>query len=245
MGFSLTTPDEAVHLATRQHLLDAAGEVFARAGFRAATVREICERAGANIAAVNYHFGDKEKLYRAVLKETYRRAVEKYPADFGLHANATAEERLHAFVLSLLLRMFSDGPSAQHGKLMAREMMEPTGALEAIVREDIRPMSSVLISIVGELLGPGATARTKRYCAASVVSQAVFYKHCRPVVVKVFPEMKFDAGGLEELAAHITRFSLAAMKRLGGRAGRKRKTGVNRNGQHSAGEPQGKNFNHG
>jgi AcrR family transcriptional regulator len=214
MGFSLAITDEENQLATRQHLLAAAGEVFAEVGYRAATVREICERAKANIAAVNYHFGDKEKLYRAVLQETYQTALKKYPADYGLRENATAEERLRAFVHSLLLRIFSDGPSARHGKLMAREMMEPSGALDAIVREDIRPMSTMLRAIVSELLGPGADEETGRLCANSVVSQALFYHHCRPVVVRIFPDMKFDAAGIERLTRHITEFSLAAIKNL-------------------------------
>ena len=214
MGFSLATTDEAGQMATRQHLLEAAGEVFADVGYRAATVREICERAGANIAAVNYHFGDKEKLYLAVLQETYQTAVKKYPADYGLSPNATAEERLRAFVHSLLLRIFSEGPSARHGKLMAREMMEPTGALDAIVREDIRPMSALLTSIVSELLGAGADDTTKRLCANSVVSQALFYHHCRPVVVRLHPDLKFDRTGIERLTEHITQFSLAAIKNL-------------------------------
>ncbi len=214
MGFSLATTEDTGQLATRQHLLEAAGQVFAEVGYRAATVREICERAGANIAAVNYHFGDKEQLYRAVLQETYQSAIKKYPADYGLRANATAEERLRAFVHSLLLRIFSEGPPARHGKLMAREMMEPTGALDAIVREDIRPMSALLVSIVSELLGAGADDATKRLCANSVVSQALFYHHCRPVVVRLHPDLKFDRAGIERLTEHITRFSLAAIKNL-------------------------------
>jgi TetR/AcrR family transcriptional regulator, regulator of cefoperazone and chloramphenicol sensitivity len=217
MGFSLATADDTEQMATRQHLLEAAGQVFADVGFRAATVREICERAGANIAAVNYHFGDKEQLYRAVLQETYRTAIKKYPADYGLRANATVEERLRAFVHSLLLRIFSEGPSARHGKLMAREMMEPTGALDAVVREDIRPMSALLLSIVSELLGPEVDEATKRLCANSVVSQALFYHHCRPVVVRIYPDMKFDRAGIERLTEHITQFSLAAVKNLAGK----------------------------
>ena len=56
---------------TRQRLLEAAGEIFAEKGFRAATVREICGRAGANLAAVNYHFGDKERLYVAAVKHSH------------------------------------------------------------------------------------------------------------------------------------------------------------------------------
>jgi AcrR family transcriptional regulator len=222
MGFSLATTDEAGQMATRQHLLAAAGQVFAEVGYRAATVREICERAGANIAAVNYHFGDKEQLYRAVLQETYQTAIKKYPADYGLRANATAEERLRAFVHSLLLRIFSDGPSARHGKLMAREMMEPTGALDAVVREDIRPMSQLLLSIVSELLGPEVDEATKQLCATSVVSQALFYHHCRPVVVRIYPDLKFDRAGIERLTEHITRFSLAAIKNLAGKPRRAR-----------------------
>src|ERR1700757_4388292 len=108
MSSKLSIPKEAAHAATRAHLLEAAGEGFAEVGFRSATVREICQRAGANIAAVNYHFGDKEQLYRAVLQETYRAAVAKYPADLGLSSRATPEERLRAFVYSFLMRIFSE-----------------------------------------------------------------------------------------------------------------------------------------
>src|SRR3954469_25958549 len=188
------SPNEAAdQAATRRELLEAASEVFAEVGFRAATVREICQRAGANIAAVNYHFGDKERLYRAVLKETCRTALEKYPADFGLPPKATPEQRLRAFVHSFLLRIFSQGPGSRHGKLMAREMIEPTGALDAIVKEDVGPMAAVLTSIVGDLLGPGADPEKRRLCGMSVVSQVLFYHHCRPVVVRLFPGMKFNA----------------------------------------------------
>ena len=49
---------------TRENLLLAAGKVFADKGYEKATVREICKAAGvSNLAAVNYYFGDKERLY--------------------------------------------------------------------------------------------------------------------------------------------------------------------------------------
>ena len=97
------------HDETRRQLLEAAGEVFAEAGFRDATVREICRRAGANIAAVNYHFGDKETLYAEVLRYAQQKALEKYPPLLGVAADAPPEEKLRAFVRSFLLRIFDKG----------------------------------------------------------------------------------------------------------------------------------------
>ena len=53
---------------TRQRLLTVAERLFADRGFKKVTVREICRAARANVAAVNYHFGDKLGLYREVLQ---------------------------------------------------------------------------------------------------------------------------------------------------------------------------------
>src|SRR5580765_7539218 len=126
---------------TRRQLLEAAGEVFAEVGFRDATVREICKRAGANVAAVNYHFGDKEALYLEVLRYTHAKALEKYPPLLDVPIDAPPEKKLRAFVCSLLLRIFDKGPTAWHGKLMSREMIDPTAALDSVVEERIRPMA--------------------------------------------------------------------------------------------------------
>ena len=200
---------------TRRQLLEAAGEVFAEVGFRDATVREICRRAGANVAAVNYHFGDKETLYLEVLRHTHGKALEKYPPLLDVPADAPAEKKLRAFICSLLLRIFDKGPTAWHGKLMSREMIEPTGALDSLVEERIRPMAAHLSLIVSEILKCPATDERVRLCSFSVVSQCVFYHHCRPVVSRLFPaQIPQDEASIEKLADHITKFSLAAMKQL-------------------------------
>jgi len=97
------------HVATRSQILEAAGEVFAEVGFRVATVREICHRANVNIAAINYHFGDKERLYAEVLRYSQERAMEKYPPRLNVSPTAPAEEKLRAFIHSFLLRIFAKG----------------------------------------------------------------------------------------------------------------------------------------
>lgn len=202
---------DAVSAQTRQALIEAGGAVFAEVGFHNATVREICRRAGANIAAVNYHFGDKEALYRAVLAYYQARALQKYPLDLGVHPGASAADRLRAFVRSFLLRIFDHSSDAWHGKLISREMIDPTDALDAIVVERIRPQAQHLGGIVRELLGGEPDAETVRLCSFSVVSQCLFYHHCQPVVCRLFPEQKFSPQQIEKLADHITSFSLAAI----------------------------------
>jgi TetR/AcrR family transcriptional regulator, regulator of cefoperazone and chloramphenicol sensitivity len=204
---------------TREQLLAAAREVFSEAGFHHATIREISRRAGANIAAVNYHFRDKAGLYAAVVLETARVARGKYPEQFGLPPRPTPEQRLHAFVRSLLLRTLSSGPHAQHGKLLTRELIEPSPALDGIVRDDLQPMASSLLSIVRDLLGRKASPDLVQNCGLSVAGQIFFLFHCRPVLNRLFPDMTYAEADIERLASHITRFSLAAIKKLA-RAGR-------------------------
>jgi AcrR family transcriptional regulator len=199
---------------TRHQLLEAAGGVFAEVGFRNATVREICRRAGANVAAVNYHFGDKERLYAEVLRHSQQKAFEKYSPLMGVAADAPPEEKLRAFIQSFLFRIFDTGSTAWFGKMISREMVEPTGALDLLVEERMRPMADLLRGIVAKILGCPPNAECVRWCCFSVVSQCVFYHHCRTMISRLFPEQRLDAPAVEQLAGHIARFSLAAMKHL-------------------------------
>src|SRR4051812_37372769 len=54
---------------TRARLIAAALEVFGHKGFDGASTREIADAAGANLAAIVYHFGSKEALYHAVAED--------------------------------------------------------------------------------------------------------------------------------------------------------------------------------
>jgi len=198
---------------TRQRLLEAAGEVFAARGFRAATVREICQRAQANLAAVNYHFGDKERLYTAVLQYTFH-CAEPLPLDLGLSGEASVEERLRAFIRSHLFSLFAEGRPAWHRKLIAREMAEPTQALETVVDQTIRPEAELLMAIVRDVLGPDAHPQRVWQCASSIIGQCLFYYHTRPVITWLDPKQTFTPEALAQLVDHITHFSLAALRQF-------------------------------
>ena len=123
---------------TRERLIEAAGRLFSEAGFKKVTVREICAAAHANVAAVNYHFGDKLGLYREVIEEGIaaqeRTTRESREAGEGL----PAEERLRLFI-----RIFV-GRAARHPRpwirgIIFREMADPTPVLDEIIERGIRP----------------------------------------------------------------------------------------------------------
>lgn len=199
---------------TREALLHAAGEVFAEVGFQAATVRAICRRAGANIAAVNYHFGDKERLYFEVLRQAMTETLARHPIDGGLPAGASAAERLGAFVRSLLARLFDNREQAWLGRLMAKEMIDPSRALDLMLSERIGPMAAQLGHIIRDLVGLEVDERTVWLAGFSIVSQCLFYNHCRSVVERLRPDLPLDTRAVDLLADHITRFSLAGLRAL-------------------------------
>lgn len=198
---------------TRQRLLDAAGEVFAECGFRQATVREICRRAHANVAAVNYHFRDKEGLYLAVLEYAHLRALEKYPLRGPQFDALPAAGRLRAFIRHAIFKLFDDDMTAYRFKLMAWEMIEPTAALDTLVANVIRPLEQLLRSIVRELL-PGASDEQVRLCGMSIIGQCLHHRHAQPVIQRLFPDQAYSPEYLANLADHITQFSLEALRGL-------------------------------
>ena len=201
---------------TKTRLIRAAGEVFARDGFRSATVREICRRAGAHLGAINYHFRDKEGLYAAVIDYSHRSAVATYPADAGLPDNASPEERLRCFIRAFLSRLLDEGIPAWHGQLMAREIAAPTGALGQLAQGSIRNQYIVLVDILGDLLGetqvaPGEESERLFLAAMSIVGQCLHHFTARRVIAALRPH-RFDPTDIEQIAAHITRFSLAGLR---------------------------------
>src|SRR2546428_490022 len=147
---------------------------------------------------------------------------ESRPGDVA--PGAPAEKRLRAHIESFLVRLFDEGHPAWLGKLMAREMSEPTPGLDVIVQEKIRGTYRRVEAIVRELVGPGASDDDVRACVLSVQGQCLFYRHCHPVLTRLFPERSFGREEVPELARHIVRFSLAGIRATGRRA-RKRGAG--------------------
>ncbi len=202
-------------IGTRQRLLEVAAEVFAEHGFHNARIRDICARANANVAAVNYHFRDKMGLYEEVLRHAFLAMSGGAPAGPEL---ADASLRLRAFVTDLMTQLLSEGRTAMYAKLVAREMVDATAAITCVIEDGIRPQTQFLLETVRELLGTEADDQLVRRCASSIIGQCMFYHTARPAVLQLPLEEKLDPDAVEPIASHITAFSLAAIERLAGQS---------------------------
>jgi AcrR family transcriptional regulator len=207
--------------ATRERLLEAAASVFAERGFRGATLREIARRADANLAAANYHFGSKQRLYLEVARERFER-LEQRMAERGAEADlrelaqlsrAELEGRLRARVRTLLASLLEEDPI--HAALMQRELLDPSEALPVIVRRWVEPLRSAMDRIVVQL-APGLAPEAVAACTESVVGQVFFYLTHRPVLLLLRGRRGFPRGFVDEAADHITAFSLGGIERLAG-----------------------------
>ncbi|MDP6634721.1 MAG: CerR family C-terminal domain-containing protein [Phycisphaerae bacterium] len=213
-------PSRDTEKSTRQRLLNAAGECFAEHGFHGTPVREISQRAGANVAAVNYHFGDKFKLYEAVLLEAINYAEDRFSALRDQADTLEIARRLHDFVGSLLMGGLDPERPEWHCKLLCMEMADPGPAVDTLFAQSIGGRFAMLRGIVSELLCPPGDETEATLYACSVLGQSLFYLQNRHALPKILPSFKLDIDGLDALTTHITEFSLAAIEGRNRRANR-------------------------
>jgi AcrR family transcriptional regulator len=208
-------PEPAAGGGTRERLLDAALEVFAERGYEAATIREICSRAGANIAAVHYHFGDKRRLYEAIYGTLFA-TLRQRRTDF-LPPDAPPAERLRVYIRALFEEIFccagNTERQVQLSTIYLTEMASPSEVLDRIVTEHLEPDARELYSIVGELLGRSPDDPRTVDCAASVVGQVLYYHHAGPIITRLHPDRAPVAERLDQLIEHVWHFALGGIER--------------------------------
>lgn len=195
---------------TLTRLLDAAREAFSQHGFQGATVREICRRAEANVAAVNYHFGSKDGLLAEVLNFGMLEDLQQANA----HSNERPEGRLRLFIRDFMLMLLDEQNPSSQCQIMARELADPTPALDKIVHEAIAPLHKFLGSLVRDIAGDQVSETELRRCVHSILGQCLFYRHSHPVLQRLYSKLRYDGKEIEEIAGHIADFSLAGIKHI-------------------------------
>ena len=208
------TKDNPQICELRRRLLHVAGEVFAEHGFRAATTREITERAGVNLAAINYHFRDKAELYASALREAYCAAeLIAMPPRAG-----TPRERLRTFLAAMLTYLLDPKRPAWQNRLIIRELSEPTPALDELIEGGMRTRTERLFAILRDLAGGDLPPEKLSWLSCSIMGQCVHYAQNRPIIERLHPVLAGYQKRIDQLAEHITEFSIPAVQAAGRKA---------------------------
>lgn len=138
--------------ATRLHILETAGQLFAERGFAESTSKEICTRAGTNMAAINYHFNGRDGLYEAVLIEAHRQLVSIDELVSLASLQADPRLKLRAFLTHVV--ELGGQPKAPWGfRVVLREALSPSPAMPVLIKRAVLPKAKLMRGLIGEIMG--------------------------------------------------------------------------------------------
>jgi AcrR family transcriptional regulator len=199
---------------TRARVLKAAARLFAERGFNHVSVRDICKEAGANVASVNYHFGDKLGLYRELIGSVAEGMNDAKASAFEAAAGLAPAEQLRAYIRGFLHQLLDPNPAeaSYMEKLFAREMTEPTPALDLIIAKGIKPATERLIKLVSEVLGLPTDHPHVLMGMSAIQGLCIWYHSSRTVAERLVPGLQYTPETIDYMAEFIADYSLAGLR---------------------------------
>lgn len=196
----------------RMRILQTAAELFAEHGYKATSVRKLCEAAQVNVAMVNYYFHSKEALHLAAFDHARTLAQ---PGDTDAATAALApQQQLRLAIEELVSTMLRPGASSLFARLVARELIEPTAAIHRLAEHHVLPQHQQFTRLIRGVVGDAMPATVVRHCVLSVIGQVVFYARSRSVHELAAPDITYDEAGIGAIAGHIAAFTAAALEGL-------------------------------
>lgn len=192
---------------TRQALLDAGIRLFGRQGFSATSVRQLATEAGANIAAIAYHFGGKDGLRLACAEEFGRRmgeamaAVHSGPDDDPEIANETLRKSVRGMVSFLL-----GGPgSSEIVPFMLRELAESGPGVDVAYHSFAEPVHRRLCQLWGQATGAEPESEGVRLAVFVLVGQLMYFRIGQTIVSRRMGWESIGPAQIEKVTQRIIR----------------------------------------
>ncbi len=200
---------------TRELLLEAAGHVFAEKGFDRATGKEICARAGANTAAVNYYFGGIEGLYAEVLRRAHQHIVTIDRLQALVAGKPDARSQLEAIIGMIVSVVTGPDSSSWMFRVIGRELVAPSAAFGEMRDKEIFPKMRVLKSVVAELAGLPKTHPAIERSMISIIAPCILLLiGDRRFFELTFPKVGYRAADAPALVRHMVDFALAGIEAI-------------------------------
>ncbi|MDE3123164.1 MAG: CerR family C-terminal domain-containing protein [Paracoccaceae bacterium] len=190
---------------TRDALVEAALHLFGHKGFAAASTREIAARAGANVAAIAYHFGGKEGLRLACVEAIAHHFDEVLLTD-GVRPPANpvaARQMLEAVVRSGVRFMASGAPAQDVVTFLLREVTEGGPFLDTLFARVLEPRHRLLCALWGAATGTEAEAEATRLAVFAMIGQVVYFRIGRPMILRRMGWQEVTPDAADRIAAML------------------------------------------
>jgi len=207
----MTRPSEV----TRDRIMKAAERLFAEKGYDGTSIRAIVAKARVNQAAINYHFGGKDGLYREVLRAAFRGMTQEQLAHAEDMKTLSREDALAAFIRRQLRPLMARDESSRHMRLFNWETVRPTPVLRALVAEEAPPFMNMAADLARRFL-PDADRRTVTIASIWLIGQCSVFLRNRERLAEPPIGLEIDDGTVEWMAQAISRWLVTG---LGGAAG--------------------------
>ena len=199
---------------TKERILDTAEILFAQKGYQAVSVRQITSAAECNLAAVNYHFGNKENLYLEVFRSRWVPRAKRLQESFRKYL-ASQDSLSESAVVRALAKAFVDGPFSdderlRHSQLMTREMTQPTKAFKHVAENVIQPFFKEVLEQL-ESVSPDKVSEEEMLLNIFSIFAMVLYFNFARVAVSRLTGRKYDPSFRAQLVEQITQFSLRGL----------------------------------
>jgi AcrR family transcriptional regulator len=200
---------------TRARILDAALDLFGERGLTGTTVRDIAARAKVNVAAISYHFGGKDELYRAVAEMVTGGIETKIRGRAAsLLAAPPADPVAAEAALQLLLETVVDvivGPEEMRrvARFIIREQMQPTAAFEVLFGTFSR-LHIIACRLFAAAAGLEPEAAETRLRVFLMIGQAIFLRIGEAAILRRMGLRHYDEEFLAEVKA-LLKQNLCAM----------------------------------
>lgn len=181
----------------RERILDAALDLFGERGLTGTTVRDIAARAKVNVAAISYHFGGKDELYRAVagmvigsiesrVRDRVASLLDKPPRD-----PEGALGALEDFASAIVDVIVGPQEMRRVARFIIREQMQPTFAFEILygVLTRLHSASTRLFALAAGLEPDGAEAKLRVFL---MIGQVLFLRIAEAAVLRRMELERYD-----------------------------------------------------
>lgn len=196
---------------TRQKLLLAALDVFGRYGFEGSATRDIAKRAGANLAAIVYHFGSKDALHRAVAEYVVEQMQMRIGDSIDGAARAltgdldrpTARRLLQSIIDVHIDSMLGEAEAELWGRFIMREQMEPSSTFD-VIYDFMMKCQNTTTQLVSLLLNLDPNSEEATFRSFAISGQFVIFCVARPMVAKRLGRDTLLARDREEIRRVVT-----------------------------------------